>query len=188
VLVLNNYYLAVHVCTAREAILLLTSHRAEVIDEDYRRYSFDEWANYTIAHPELHNYYCGIVHSPSVNIYVPYVIKLLEFDTSIPENTTIRYSRHNIYERDHNTCQYCGFKGNGKNLTVDHVIPRCKGGTSTWTNVVVACKRCNGLKGSKSLEELGWKLSHPPKQPKWKSFTGTPFYKTKKQVWEKFLR
>lgn len=188
VLVLNSYYLATHVTTAKDAVMLLVTEKAEVIDENYRRYTFEEWANHTHTNPDLTKHFAGVIQSPSLSIFVPYVIRLTTYDAIAPHLTTVRYSRKNIYERDEYTCQYCERKLNFKDLTVDHIVPRSKGGTSTWTNVVAACRFCNNKKGSKTLDELGWKLRKSPKQPKWKSYTGIPFHKTKKDIWERFLK
>jgi 5-methylcytosine-specific restriction endonuclease McrA len=71
-------------------------------------------------------------------------------------------TRNMIYKRDDYECQYCGTK---HNLTIDHVIPRSKGGGDTWNNLVACCTTCNVKKGSKSLKELGWKLKNKPKAP-----------------------
>jgi len=71
-------------------------------------------------------------------------------------------TRNMIYKRDDYECQYCGTK---HNLTIDHVIPRSKGGGGTWDNLVACCTTCNVKKGNKSLKELGWKLKKKPKAP-----------------------
>jgi len=72
-------------------------------------------------------------------------------------------SRKNIYLRDNHTCQYCGKKG--INLTVDHVIPRSRGGGETWGNMVASCARCNNRKGDKTVEDAGLKLNGTPYRP-----------------------
>jgi DNA-directed RNA polymerase subunit RPC12/RpoP len=71
-------------------------------------------------------------------------------------------SRNLIYKRDNYECQYCGSK---KNLTIDHVKPRSKGGNDTWTNLVTACSSCNVKKGSKTLKESGLILKSTPRAP-----------------------
>lgn len=67
-----------------------------------------------------------------------------------------------IYRRDSNQCQYCG---STRNLTVDHLVPRCKGGPDTWDNLLIACSRCNTVKGHKSLEQSGLRLNRKPRPP-----------------------
>ena len=75
-------------------------------------------------------------------------------------------SRRNIFTRDKWTCQYCnkGSKDRTK-LTIDHVMPRSRGGDSSWTNLVAACERCNSIKGNKTPKECGMKLKNKPKKP-----------------------
>jgi hypothetical protein len=74
----------------------------------------------------------------------------------------VALSRDNLFKRDNYTCLYCGSKND---LTLDHVIPRCKGGTDSWTNLATCCMKCNVKKGSKSLEEINMKLSEKPFVP-----------------------
>ncbi|MEM0951383.1 MAG: HNH endonuclease [Cyanobacteria bacterium P01_H01_bin.74] len=90
----------------------------------------------------------------------PLVIRLLYY-VKIPHKS-IPISRRNIMHRDNYACQYCGRQ---TELTIDHVIPRSKGGQNTWNNVVVACQRCNTLKGSKTIKESGLKLMNKPGCP-----------------------
>jgi len=71
-------------------------------------------------------------------------------------------SKSAIYRRDNNTCQYCG---STRNLTIDHVIPRCRGGTDEWQNLTIACSRCNTKKGSKTPEQVGLRLRRKPRPP-----------------------
>lgn len=73
-----------------------------------------------------------------------------------------KFSRKNVYLRDDYTCQYCGNKFKAEDLTFDHVLPRCKGGQTTWDNIVTACRDCNGRKGGKTLEEAHMHLIHEP--------------------------
>ena len=89
------------------------------------------------------------------------VIRLVNY-IRIPFNKIMsqKPTRSMIYERDEHTCQYCGAK---KNLSIDHVIPRCRGGEDTWENLVVACSSCNVKKGSTPLEQTGMKLMKTPR-------------------------
>lgn len=91
------------------------------------------------------------------------VIRLLNY-VKLPLEKMMSHkpSKNLIYKRDNHTCQYCGSK---KSLTIDHVIPRCKGGEDTWENMVVACAPCNTKKGNTLLEQTGMKLLRKPKAP-----------------------
>ena len=91
------------------------------------------------------------------------VIRLLEY-VKVPLSKIMshRPSKTMIYKRDNNSCQYCG---STRNLTIDHVIPKCRGGEDTWENLVVACGPCNTKKGNILLEQTGMKLRRKPKPP-----------------------
>lgn len=101
------------------------------------------------------------VHSPSLVIDVPKHIRL-----TITSNERMwkipPVNRREVLRRDHHSCQYCG---SGKHLTLDHVMPRSKGGSHTWDNVVAACERCNSRKGDRTLFEAGMQLRTKPKPP-----------------------
>ncbi|MGL5083266.1 MAG: HNH endonuclease [Microcoleaceae cyanobacterium] len=102
-----------------------------------------------------------LVHSPSVVLHVPEHIRLTmtgnERLWKVPP-----VNRREILRRDHHKCQYCGTT---KHLTIDHVMPRSRGGTHTWDNVVAACERCNAHKGNRTPEEAGIALRANPKAP-----------------------
>lgn len=91
------------------------------------------------------------------------VIRLLDYiKLPIKRHGLSKPSRSMIYKRDDHTCQYCGAT---KRLTIDHVIPKSRGGQDTWENMVVACSSCNAKKGDKPLEQTGMKLIRQPKPP-----------------------
>ena len=101
------------------------------------------------------------IHSPSMVIDVPKHIRLKiasrERMWKVPP-----VNRREVLRRDHHSCQYCG---SSKRLTLDHVMPRSKGGSHTWDNVVTACERCNSRKGDRALFESGMQLRTKPKAP-----------------------
>jgi hypothetical protein len=103
----------------------------------------------TIYHQE--NKYEGLVRSPSVTLLAPQVIIFPDCDYTSPLIKAIKYSRRNIYQRDNMTCQYCGRQADKGILNLDHVIPRSRGGPSSWSNVVTSCKPCNDKMGYKLL-------------------------------------
>jgi 5-methylcytosine-specific restriction endonuclease McrA len=79
----------------------------------------------------------------------------------------VKFSRHNIYLRDGNRCQYCGHKFTSSELSLDHVIPLSRGGTSSWENVICACLACNVKKGNRTPAEASMRLIAPPRKPRW---------------------
>lgn len=103
--------------------------------------------------------YDECVHSPSTSIRIPSVVVLKDY---VKPQKRVAFTRFNLFLRDEFRCQYCGDKGN---LTFDHVVPRARGGVTSWENVVAACSRCNLKKGSKSLRQSGMALRKPPRQP-----------------------
>ncbi|KIT16043.1 HNH endonuclease [Jannaschia aquimarina] len=103
--------------------------------------------------------YEEVVRSPSTTIRIPSVVVLRDY---VQPQKRVAFTRFNLFLRDEFQCQYCGAKGD---LTFDHVIPRARGGVTSWENVVAACGRCNLRKGSRSLKQVGFSLRKPPKQP-----------------------
>lgn len=103
-----------------------------------------------------------MVRSPSTTLALPTVIRVLNRVKRTPRKS-IAFSKKNILRRDNYTCQYCG--ESQKVLTVDHVIPKSRGGKTTWRNVVVACKPCNLKKGNQTAREAGLKLNKKPLKP-----------------------
>jgi 5-methylcytosine-specific restriction endonuclease McrA len=103
--------------------------------------------------------YDEVVRSPSMEIRIPSVVVLKDY---VKPQKRVAFTRFNLFLRDEFCCQYCGSKGD---LTFDHVVPRARGGITSWENVVAACSRCNLKKGSKSLGRSGLSLRKPPRQP-----------------------
>lgn len=129
VLVLNASYEPINICGARRALVLVLKGIARTEEEQ------------------------GItLHATRVRMPMPSVIRLLEY-RRIPHQTRA-LSRKNILLRDRNTCQYCGCILTAGDLTLDHVLPRSRGGLSTWENLVACCHNCNRRKGNQLLHEL----------------------------------
>jgi len=97
----------------------------------------------------------------------PLVLRLVRYVKLNWRSSTPKWSKRRLLERDHYCCLYCGKQA----TTVDHVIPRVNGGETTWLNTVSACLRCNGKKGSSSIEKSGMKLTRQPFKPTWKDIT-----------------
>jgi 5-methylcytosine-specific restriction endonuclease McrA len=189
VLILNKHFLAIKVGIARDAICALYTGKAKVVDEHYSVRNLNQWVEYSSLlsqTPSEAIKYEGRISSPSISIYIPRVIKI-DSIAGIDLIKTVRYSRHNVYKRDKNQCQYCGQYCKKTIKTLDHVHPKSKGGKNTWENVVTSCKHCNGEKGSQTLDQLGWELRKKPTAPEWKSHIGTPFNKVQNEYWNNFL-
>ena len=103
--------------------------------------------------------YQAVARSPSREMRIPSVVVLKEY---VKPQKRVAFTRFNLFLRDEFSCQYCGSKGD---LTFDHVVPRARGGITSWENVVAACSPCNLRKGSKSLRNSGLSLKKPPRQP-----------------------
>lgn len=103
--------------------------------------------------------YEDVVRSPTIEIKIPSVVVLKDY---VKPQKKVAFTRFNLFLRDEFCCQYCGSKGD---LTFDHVVPRARGGVTSWENVVAACSRCNLQKGSKNLHQCGLSLRKPPMQP-----------------------
>src|ERR1700752_5004513 len=138
VLVLNASYEPINICAARRALVLVLKVVAAAEEES------------------LH-----AIHSARAAFRLPSVIRLLEY-RRIPHQTRA-LSRKNILLRDRNTCQYCGELMPSGELTLDHVIPRSRGGASTWENLVACCHPCNRQKGNQFPAEAGMKLMREPR-------------------------
>nr|WP_249067002.1 HNH endonuclease [Halalkalibaculum roseum] len=108
----------------------------------------------------LHDYPDKKIRTVSDEFSYPSVIRLRRY-INIPYNRIV-LSRRNVMKRDNNTCQYCGRK---KNLTIDHVLPRSRGGMDTWENLVTACDNCNVRKGNRTPDEAEMPLKQKPFRP-----------------------
>jgi 5-methylcytosine-specific restriction endonuclease McrA len=167
VLVLNRLWQAVNVCSAKRALILLFQGHAHVVvgdnDGAFQTFNFNQWQDFSTQQPHSES-----IRSVSFKIRVPRVILLVVFDR-FPKKE-VKFTRHNIFERDQNTCQYCGSVFDRKDLNLDHVIPRDRGGPTTWENIVCSCISCNTRKANQTPQEAGLHLIRKPKRPKWRPF------------------
>ena len=136
-LLLNATFEPLCVVSSRRAIVLVLAAKAEAVDV-----TDDE------------------VHAELITLAVPIVVRLTRY-VRVPYPVQVPLSRRAVFTRDGQTCVYCG----GSATSIDHVVPRSRGGTHTWDNVVAACRRCNHTKADRSLAEMGWSLPHPPGAP-----------------------
>jgi 5-methylcytosine-specific restriction endonuclease McrA len=182
VLVLNRSWVAVNVATVRRALILVYQDDARIVaPDDYATFNFEGWVEASqAAKAEARR-----IHSATFSMCVPEVIVLGGFNGRFSKE--VRFSRRNIFERDDNTCQYCGRKFDRHELTLDHVIPRSRGGASTWSNIVLACLKCNMRKGDRKPQETNMKLQRKPVKPQWATRVGVKLGRQWKPSWERFL-
>jgi 5-methylcytosine-specific restriction endonuclease McrA len=185
VLVLNRLWQAVNICTVERAMTLLYAGHAEVVYADgtegsFETFDFREWRDFSENNPHHET-----IHTISFRIRIPKVILLLVFDR-LPKKE-VKFTRQNIFERDKNTCQYCGQLFDRRELNLDHVLPRDRGGLTTWTNIVCCCVPCNTKKANRTPQEAAMHLIRKPKRPKWRPFVTVTFTKHADESWKHFL-
>ncbi len=167
VLVLNRHYMAVHVVTAKRAFGLLYRDLAEVVhvnEGTFGTYTFHSWREVSELLAIDKQPHDDWIRTVSFEIRVPRVIRLLSFDR-VPKQR-LNLNRRNVLARDGHICQYCGQRFPISQLSIDHVIPRSRGGQTVWENVVCACLTCNVQKGGRTPKEAKMLLMRHPERPK----------------------
>ena len=162
ILILNRAYIPVHIVAWQEGIGLVYKSAGRALDRDYVSYEFEDWVKYTEANM-LAEY--AIIKTARGPIAVPEIVVLTRYNR-LP-NRNVKYSRENIFRRDKYTCAYCRFIFPYRDLTIDHIMPKAKGGTSIWSNVVTACKPCNNKKADRTPDQAGMHLHTKPTKPNW---------------------
>lgn len=137
-LVLNLDYTPLSVCTVKRAFLLVFLNKAELLKASEGQ----------------------TINTVDDSYPMPSVIKLDRY-VNVPYKGVV-LTKENVFKRDGFQCQYCGSQ---KDLTLDHLVPKAKGGKSTWNNLVTACKKCNSIKGDYTPEQVGFKLTYQPYKP-----------------------
>jgi len=160
VLVLNQSYEPLTICRARRALVLLNRGKAEMLEDGV-----------------------GYIHTVAETFPLPSVIRL-DFPVRRPRRER-KLIRTEIFNRDRYTCQYCGKET--RQLTLDHVVPRYRGGQHTWENVVAACATCNRRKAGRTPKEAGMKLLNTPSQPKDRHFFIPYHFREARVEWGKYL-
>lgn len=162
VLVLNVTYEPLSVVSLRRAIVLLLKDKAEILEAAEER-----------------------IRAAHLNMPMPLVIRLVYF-VRVPHKVSIPLSRRTVMMRDLFTCQYCGAQPPRSALTIDHVLPKVRGGGTTWENVVCACKPCNLRKGCRTPEEANMHLRSRPVRPQFMALVllgQAPMH----DVWAKYM-
>jgi len=183
VLVLNKSWVAVGSISLKRAITLVFStykdgeSKAKIVDpvNDFQLFTWNDWSQFIPKDDE------DSISSSNFVFRIPEIIVLGRYN-KLP-NRKVYFNRRNLYRRDRFTCQYCERKLDSSELTIDHVIPRSRGGKSNWTNCVLACNKCNTKKGSSLLSEIGLSLIRKPFKPKFNMLD----VDVKIKSWEHFL-
>ncbi len=162
VLVLNATYEPLNVIPLRRAILLLLKEKAEVVEATRER-----------------------LRAERLDLEVPSVIRLVTY-VPVPPRLPLPVSRRTVLARDNYTCQYCGVQPGKTQLTIDHVVPRSKGGGTTWDNVVAACGPCNRRKGNRTPEQANMLLLSTPARPRYLAFVLLGD-RGRQDAWHKYL-
>ncbi|WP_131746083.1 HNH endonuclease [Frankia sp. Cppng1_Ct_nod] len=136
-LVLNATYEPLCVVSQRRALVLVLTEKAVMVEAGGR-----------------------VLHSATYAVEVPVVVRLARF-VRVPYRSQVPLTRKGVLARDHHRCVYCGAPA----TSLDHVIPRSRGGAHVWENVVAACGRCNHLKADRAVADLGWRLRTAPRAP-----------------------
>lgn len=177
-LVLNRVWQPVGVASVARSLTLVAAERARIVDPaDFQLYTWADWAR-LIPDPDE-----PFIQGVAFRMRVPEVITLMEYDR-VPTNA-VTFSRRNIYKRDRFTCQYCGDQPGSEELTIDHVQPRSRGGTSTWENCVLACLECNKRKADRTPLEADMPLKKLPVRPAWRPLYAR--HEVRIESWSKFL-
>lgn len=165
-LVLNASFEPLHIVTWQRAMQLLFQGKVEVIEESDHE-----------------------IRTVRLTIRLPIVLRLLKYVPLKTKKQIIRFSRTNVFIRDHYVCQYCGIRFPKQQLTLDHVIPIVQGGGKTWENIVSACKICNQRKGGRTPQQAGVSLIRKALKPQWLPATSVQLsIAITPEAWKIYLR
>jgi 5-methylcytosine-specific restriction endonuclease McrA len=147
---------------------------------EFVTHDFASWQDFSNENPDRE-----MVQTISMKIRIPRIIVLLMFER-LPKKE-VKFTRHNVFERDANTCQYCGIVFSRDSLNLDHIMPRDRGGQTTWENIVCSCIPCNTRKGNRLPHEARMALIRKPKRPKWRPFVHISVSTNPHDSWKHFL-
>lgn len=191
VLALNRNYMAVHVMTVQRAFCLLWKGVAEVISVEngnYLSYDFDGWREVSELKSLLdeRDDLDDWIRAVNFEIQVPRIIRLLSYDR-VPRNS-VKFNRRNVFLRDEHRCQYCAKRFPSHQLSLDHIMPRSRGGPDNWENIVCACLSCNVRKGGRTPNEAGMQLLQKPTRPSRSPTMNRQLNLDKYACWRNFVR
>ena len=171
---------------ARRAFSLLLQDHAKVIhtgDQSFRIMDSGAWL--ALSEEEAPKGGEAYMQTVRIRIRMPKALLLREYD-QIPVQE-VRFTRENLFERDNYRCQYCGNHFEAAQLNMDHVIPRDRGGRSSWENIVTSCLRCNSRKANRLPHQAGMRLAHKPTRPRRRPFVSSLIGQEYDSDWEYFI-
>ena len=184
-LVLNRNWVPVTTTTVRHALVMLCRESATVIcPSTYEVYDLGEWlvrSTDRVVGLSRTAYVC----TPRYRIEKPEVILLTSYG-GVPR-LEVSFSRRNLYRRDAYSCQYCQRRQPLEDLSIDHVMPRSRGGKTSWENCVLACVNCNSRKANRTPQESGLRLMRQPRKPTWSPLLET-LPQARPDSWKAFLK
>ena len=184
-LVLNKNWVAVTVTTSFGALISMCRERSRAMCPDtYELFDIERWMDYSKVKigdltPEQ------VIYTTRQAVRKPEIIILNEYG-DVPFKQ-VNFTRRNLYKRDNYVCQYCVIGFIPGDLTIDHVIPRSRGGTNSWENCVTSCEQCNSRKADRTPQESGMQLFKTPKMPKWTPIAGM-LPAQRPDSWDKFIK
>ena len=186
-LVLNRLWQAVNVVGVERAFSLLALEHAQVIyaeDGSFRLFDADAWFDFSAEIPPSEG--GRLIHTVNQSVRVPSVLLLRKYDRMLLRE--MKFNRQNLFERDGYCCQYCGDLFVAKELNMDHVVPRDRGGKTSWENVVTSCIRCNSRKGNRDPNEAGMYLLREPVRPRQRPFVSFLYGRPIEDSWRHFIQ
>jgi 5-methylcytosine-specific restriction endonuclease McrA len=189
-LVLNRHWAPISTTSVRRALVLVVRGAAGVVHpETLHVASWDAWVRREGKDAGE--------RAPGADASVPPVVRGFDLEVRVPEvivltrydgypSRGVAFTRRNVYRRDGYTCQYCRARPGLSDLTIDHVIPRSRGGASSWENCVTACRPCNARKANRTTHESNLRLPRPPTAPRWPGGLD-PASVRARPLWQRFL-
>jgi 5-methylcytosine-specific restriction endonuclease McrA len=186
VLVLNRLWQPVNIIGVERAFSLLLQDHAQVIytgDESFRMMDSAAWLE--LSEQETPEDTEAYVQTVRLRIRVPKVLLLRSYD-KLPVQE-VKFTRENLFERDDYRCQYCGNHFESVHLNMDHVIPRDRGGRTSWENIVTSCIKCNSRKANRLPHQANMHLIRKPERPRWRPFVSSLIGQNYDSAWDHFI-
>jgi len=186
VLVLNRLWQPVNIIGTQRAFSLLLQDHAQVIytgDSSFRMMDSAAWL--ALSEEEIPDDDEAYVTTVRLRIRVPKVLLLREYDR-LPVQE-VKFTRENLFERDNYRCQYCGNGFEAAQLNMDHVIPRDRGGRTSWENIVTSCIKCTSRKANRLPHQADMHLIRKPERPRWRPFVSSLIGQDYDSEWDHFI-